>query len=291
MSSDLVSANLWSVAGGREHDLVGMAQPAAKPTKLHEGKWLREQIAASGKSQAAFARASQIPLQTIKGWLMQSELRIRLDYLHRLAAGLGQTRQSFDMALDRARVYAMLQDEQTRDRWKRQIKAAEKLGPHASVADQIAAGLPTDDPPPFLDQNIELGSMQRYADIPMFDLSVACGGWADVGEAMEVCDPASIEQGLFRVRLSGDSMVPKYKSGEIVEFKCLRYGEDPIEPGKDYYVQREDGMATFKRVEKVDETGITLRAINKRKYPERMDVPHIAVVRMAKAMAKVVLVE
>jgi hypothetical protein len=265
-----------------------------KAPKLHEGKWLRDQIAATEKSLAEFSRRTQIPLPTIKNWLKQAVLKIRPDHVHRLAAGLKHSKISFDMALDRARVYAMLQDAETRERWASQSAAARSIRP-GNVQDMLDAGLPIGESgtfPPPLDRNVDPYSEQKIpTEIPLFDLSVACGSWADVGESMEVCDPRAIEQGLFRVRLSGDSMSPKWKNGDIAEFKCLRWAEDVLEVGKDYYVQRDDGTATFKTLVAADENGITLQAINKRKYPDRMAVPMIGIVRMANALAKIQLVE
>lgn len=128
---------------------------------------------------------------------------------------------------------------------------------------------------------LETGSFQRFAEIPTFDLTLAAGPWSDVIDIPDVCGPDSIAQGLFRVRLSGDSMAPTYKDGMIVEFECLRDGMDELRPGRDYYVQREDGAATFKRLEKADDETLYLRALNRRKYPSLLSVLRCNVVRMA----------
>lgn len=121
------------------------------------------------------------------------------------------------------------------------------------------------------------------SEIPFFDLSLAAGQWSDVQDIPEICGPGSISQGLFRVRLSGDSMNPRYKSGMIVEFECLRYGVDDMAIGRDYYIQKDDGSATFKRLEKATEHELTLRALNKKKYPNAMIVERQMIVRMAVA--------
>jgi transcriptional regulator with XRE-family HTH domain len=156
----------------------------------------------------------------------------------------------------------------------RRIAEKLKIDPHELIV------------PAPIDHNMELGSIQQLADIPMFDLSVACGTWVDVSDVPQVCNGDSIEQGLFRVRLAGDSMMPMYKNGMIIEFKCLRFGEDVIEAGKDYYVQRADGMATFKTVYKATPEKLELRALNRKKYKEPMIVEMVDVVRMARAMGE-----
>lgn len=141
-----------------------------------------------------------------------------------------------------------------------------------------------------LDQNIEVGSYRPIVEIPLFNLSVAAGEWADVSELEDVHLTAEqIQQGLFRVRISGDSMKPKYKTGDVVEFLCLRVSYDGFEPGLDYYVQRSDGMATFKRCEAIDEEIITMRALNRKKYPGKFTVERGLIVRAARAVAKVEL--
>jgi phage repressor protein C with HTH and peptisase S24 domain len=134
------------------------------------------------------------------------------------------------------------------------------------------------------DQNVEPYSESEVPTIPTFDLEVAAGGWVDVSGIGEVCDPRQIDDGRFRVRVRGDSMTPKYGNGKTVEFKCLRADRDIIEIGRDYYVQRSDGMATFKRILSMDEDQIVLVALNRKKYPEPMPVPRGLVVRMAKAV-------
>jgi transcriptional regulator with XRE-family HTH domain len=139
------------------------------------------------------------------------------------------------------------------------------------------------------DQNLEPYSELKLFEVPLFELSVAAGNWTDVEGAGEICDPRQMEQGLFRVRLRGDSMRPTYNDGDVVEFRCLRADHDGIIVGRDYYVQRNDGMATFKRIESLDDDSIVLRALNKRKYPDPLIVPRQEAVRLALAVAKVQL--
>lgn len=139
------------------------------------------------------------------------------------------------------------------------------------------------------DVNVEPYSEVAVPQIPLFDLPLAAGDWMELTDLCEVKE-SQIPMGLFRVRLRGDSMKPKYPDGSIVEFHCLRTHLDEAEAGKDYYVQRSDGFATFKRIEKIDDHAVTLIALNRRKYPKRMIVARQEVSRLALAVAKVELV-
>jgi transcriptional regulator with XRE-family HTH domain len=138
--------------------------------------------------------------------------------------------------------------------------------------------------------NLDLRTLHAAPEIPTFDLAVAAGNWVEVVQEGQVFDPCAIGHGRFRVHIDGDSMEPAYKHGILVEFRCLREGEDELEAGKDYYVQRADGTATFKRLEKISEDTLTLRALNKKKYKDPMPVARSEIVRMARAVAKVELV-
>jgi SOS-response transcriptional repressor LexA len=125
------------------------------------------------------------------------------------------------------------------------------------------------------------------ATVPTFDLSVAAGGWQEVLEVGELHDPGQIDRGLFRIRIRGDSMQPRWPNGSLVEFRCVR-GELVV--GRDYYVQRED-EATFKRLVKATEEQLLLGAINRRKYPEPMIVDRHSLRRVAEAVFLLVVPE
>lgn len=108
------------------------------------------------------------------------------------------------------------------------------------------------------------GPKQKLYEIPLFDLSLAAGDWAEVGTEGEIHDPKSMEQGLFRVRIAGESMEKRYRNGAIIEFRRLRVDyESPI-PGEDYYFQQDNGTATFKRLKAVDEEFYYLIPLNKK---------------------------
>jgi transcriptional regulator with XRE-family HTH domain len=135
------------------------------------------------------------------------------------------------------------------------------------------------------DANVEPYSESKIPAIPTFELPLAAGDWMDV--STDLCEDRTVrEHGLFRVRLRGESMDPVYPDGTLVEFRCLVPSvEGPIE-GKDYYVQRSDGTATFKRVAKIEEDTITLQALNKKVMPKFIVVPRQEITRMAVAEHK-----
>jgi SOS-response transcriptional repressor LexA len=135
-----------------------------------------------------------------------------------------------------------------------------------------------------IEENVERYTEQAVDEIPMFDLSLSAGPWSDVLDVPDICDPQMIQRGLFRVRISGNSMSPDYKSGMILEFRCLRPGEDRIEVGKDYYVQRDDGSATFKRVEAIYDGHIVLQALNRKLFPQPFEVQRSEITRMARCV-------
>jgi SOS-response transcriptional repressor LexA len=119
--------------------------------------------------------------------------------------------------------------------------------------------------------------------VPTFDLEIAAGGWVEVAESGIALDEQQIDHGLFRVRVRGDSMLPAFEQGCYVQFRCVRWGVDEIEVGKPHYVQRNDGYATLKVIELIDDEGLTLRATNQAKYPEPMRVKLDDIVRLAVA--------
>jgi transcriptional regulator with XRE-family HTH domain len=149
-----------------------------------------------------------------------------------------------------------------------------------------------------LDQNVDPYSERKVPRIPTFDMSVAAGHWIDISEFGEVREPGMIDHGFFRIRIRGDSMQPKYKTDDIVEFRCMRDAgaasemstrpPDELEVGANYYIQKADDTATFKQLTKIEEETLTFRAINQKKYKEPFVVARAEIVRMARAMGKYV---
>lgn len=121
---------------------------------------------------------------------------------------------------------------------------------------------------------------------PTYDQAIAAADWvyvdAEGEEGIEV-----IRQGLFRVRISGRCMEPKFPDGSIVEFRVVRLNGMPqIEAGAAYYVQRSDGAATFKLAYPLTGgEGIELRPINRKvcRHPLRVEWQEIS--RLARAVA------
>ena len=140
------------------------------------------------------------------------------------------------------------------------------------------------------------GEVSALHDIPQWDLEIAAGDWCEscINGTIDTSNAAqirSMNQGLFRVRIRGDSMLPRFKEGEILEFKVFRHGEaddEGIKIGKPYYVHRSDGTCTFKVLESMDDETAVLRALNKRKYPKALVVPVQEIVRMARFVGKYV---
>jgi len=124
-------------------------------------------------------------------------------------------------------------------------------------------------------------------EIPLLQLSLAAGAWTDISELSE---PGELDAAVFMVHLAGDSMLPIYPEGVVVLFRRLCLDRESPVPTRDYYVQRSDGLATFKMLEKAGETEYVLRALNRRKYPQPLTVEKSLVVNMAAAVGKVELI-
>ena len=144
---------------------------------------------------------------------------------------------------------------------------------------------------PILDNNVEPYSVQELRiQIPDFDLAIAAGGWVDVWDnesaGLHVCSE-QIRQGLFRVRVRGDSMQPRFPDGCTVEFRCLMRDGLPdfeaLEVGRRYYVQLDDGTGTFKELASIQPEHLVLKAVNK-KYRKPLIAPIDRVQKLAVAV-------
>ncbi len=265
--------------------------------RLHEGKWLKSQIASIGVSQSAFARRIGMKVQSVTRWFRQERLMIRSENLYRIAAGLGITFEQLNDRLMKAHQLALLRDPSTREKWDKQAveaegwkdkPASEWMGgelPHGGTGevDSLAkrAGIDAE-----MDANVEPYTEERFYKVPEYEVAVAAGEWVETTEEEGGSAPWRIDHGVFRIRIRGDSMKPEYKDGQIIEFQCLRFDVHSPVVGCDYYVQQSDGRATFKRMEKIDEDYYTLRAINRKKYSKPMVVSKDMVSRMALALGQ-----
>lgn len=209
-------------------------------------------------------------------------------WLRVLVEGSGRSKKKFasDIGVEAVTLRSWFNSPRPSLRPENLVNLAKALGTHKEVLEERLRAAVVEP-----DQNIEVGSMRTLDEIPTFDRDLAAGGWT---EAITVNEDeisfAQIKQGLFRVRLSGDSMTPDYKNGNVVEFRVINVCMEGLAEGADFYIQRDDELATFKRVEKLSEEMVTLRALNKKKYPEPMMVETSRIVRCAIAVAIVTLI-
>ncbi len=136
-------------------------------------------------------------------------------------------------------------------------------------------------------RNVGPVESRSYA-IPTYLLAPSATHWSELASAEDDSrefDPRVIDQGLFRIRISGDCMEPKYRDGSLVEFKIWREGKEPLPLGRNVVVTNSDGLSTFKHLESYDpeREEWVLRALNK-KYPEPIRIPRQMLARLAVAM-------
>lgn len=242
---------------------------------LSEGRWLRSAIAEAGYSVAGFARKAGVSRESLNKWFAQPILQIRPDTLLKVLRGLGYTNLHY---LDEE--VSLIENAPYITKGTRPILQLEMT---RKIMNSVRWRQEKQRPPEPIDQNVEV--MGYVPEIPLFNLAVAAGGWVEVAELAEVRDPQMIDHGRFRVRIKGDSMQPRYQDGSIVEFVTVRFGRDDLNVGKNYYVQRCDGTATFKRLARCEEEQIVLVAINRKHYPKEMPLPWQEISRMARAVA------
>ncbi len=125
--------------------------------------------------------------------------------------------------------------------------------------------------------------------IPTYDLYLTASDWVELRGVelnTETHDDRVKEAGRFRVRIHGACMEPAWCDGEIVEFEVWNRDSDVSLMGKDCYIQRSDGRATFKTFVYVDHAADdewVLKAINP-DFPNEIRVPDQEVSRVAIAV-------
>jgi hypothetical protein len=248
----------------------------------HFGKFLRDKVELSGLKKQDFAEKIGVKPVTLRSWFGFPAPAMKPENRVRLAAALGMSLEQLDAEWAEANLRLAREQEVQ--------KAFESGAKFRRAVDEMARAVANRADAAGVDQNVEPYSEQPVPRIPTFDLPLAAGPWVEVEQIAEIREPGMIDQGLFRVRLRGDSMSPEYPDGQVVEFKCLRVEYEGAEVGRDYYVQKSDGTATFKRLDDVTEDELVLVAINRMKYPEPMRVARGLVVRMAAAVARIDIV-
>jgi SOS-response transcriptional repressor LexA len=253
---------------------------------VHFGAWLKSRIRESKTPILQFARKIDVDGATLHRWFKQPVPTMRDYNLVAVAQALGFAPEHVRSIL----LEAMRDDPKMQARWIAQAKELEGAN---TFDEQLCAiekmkkkGLWEEEDEAVTQANIDRRTEVKITEVPTFDLAVAAGPWTEVAQVGELHDPALIDAGRFRIKIRGDSMEPKFKSGETLEFLCLREGETPMETGKEYYVQVGD-EATFKRLAKITEEELIFKAINSQKYPQAMRVRRAQILRMAKATARV----
>jgi len=95
---------------------------------------------------------------------------------------------------------------------------------------------------------------------------------------------------VFTIPVDGDCQDPVWKNGEVVVFSFDAVEREGIQSGKSYYLAFTDGSTTFKRVflDENDPDAYILQCYNTIRYPQRRRVPCSEVVRIARAISKMV---
>lgn len=240
---------------------------------MNEGAWLRERVRAM-TTVTALAGKAGVSREVLNKYFGMAEVDGRPDVVRAILQAIGVP----DGRLQRRPNYASLS-----------LAADDSSRPDPLVRQMMKNAIEyfrdvTDE------ENVEPYSEQTISEpIPLFDLCIAAGHWVDVIDNEDgghrVTD-AQIRQGIFRVRLRGDSMTPRFPDGAVVEFRLLRTPEgtpdfEATAAEECYYVQKRNGTATFKCLVSRDETTLTLRAINKRKYKEPLSCEVEEVVKLA----------
>ena len=221
----------------------------------------------------SFAQKAGVSRDAMNKWFKQEELRIRPDLLLTLLQLL---------RIDDRQIRDSISDSQAMKKFP--LEGQELVDLQYGLTRKIMANISwmMQESPEFNDRSVEpYSEIPLPGEIPTFEMSVAAGPWADVTDIAEVHQPGQIDHGLFRIRIAGESMKPNYKTGMVIEFQCLREGRDKLFPGRDYYVQRRDGTATFKRLKEIYEERLVLHALNQRVCKGTMEVQRAEITRMA----------
>jgi transcriptional regulator with XRE-family HTH domain len=146
-----------------------------------------------------------------------------------------------------------------------------------------------------LPSGLDSSRLRPARAIPEFAIGIAASRRVD--KLSEYPDAnrlaATADRRAFSAPVDGDCQHPKWRDGETVIFSYDAVEREGIIPGSSYYVAFTDGSTTFKRIflDEEDHERLILRCWNRKKYPSDQRVHRDEVVRIAKAVAKQVLVD
>jgi hypothetical protein len=146
-----------------------------------------------------------------------------------------------------------------------------------------------------LPHGLKLHVMQPARILPEFEMGVAASRRVD--KIAEQPDTNRLvgtpDRRAFVTPVDGDCQEPKWKHGELVIFSYDAVDREGLLPGRSYYLVFTDGSTTFKRVfaDERDPEKFILRCWNQKKYPKDQPVHRDEVVRIARAIAKQIIVD
>lgn len=172
------------------------------------------------------------------------------------------------------------------------LSKALKLPPTELV--RRLAGGPSPAPSTGLPASLRMDLMRPAKLAPRFTSGVAASRRVEKfeDEDDESKQPVDTEDvRVFTIPVDGDCQEPVWKNGEIVVFSFDAFDREGILPGKSYYLAFTDGSTTFKRVflDENDPDVYVLQCWNTAKYPQQKRVHFNEVVRIARAISKVVV--
>jgi phage repressor protein C with HTH and peptisase S24 domain len=274
---------------------------------FHFGNWLRATIDATGETYKAFASRVPVSEVTLHSWMKHERPPVTGPKAGKLAKAVGTTKDTIDFLLKAASqgmsetaVKDAIDTLHKMSEVIAEVRQEERKFGHEFTLEYLmtVAGVKT---PEALNKML-LSMRQNKKDyfgadsVPYFDRDLAAGPWA---EPVEIdnhsadgrlpAPPLPVGKNMdkvFAVRLSGSSMEPRYPSESFVYFYSIYPKTQPPVVGHDYYIHRQDGLATFKTVVGYRDGGATIRlkARNQSDLPGHLDVPYEQIVNAAEAV-------
>ncbi|HEX4125672.1 MAG TPA: XRE family transcriptional regulator [Tepidisphaeraceae bacterium] len=158
---------------------------------------------------------------------------------------------------------------------------------------RAAAGSAADPPTP---PGLHLHLRRPARAVPEFPIGIAASQRveklaADHSDTFRMVDTEDIR--VFTAPVDGDCMSPVWNDRETVIFSYDAFDREGILPGRSYYLAFTDGTSTFKRLfpDAEDADVYRLTCWNAAKYPQIRRVHYSEVVRIARAVSKVIVPE